>query len=103
MIHPTIGRKVWYRPAGHNRTELGVWDDTQACDATVTYVWHDRMVNLRVTGPIGAVKQYNSVQLLQDNDTAPALIHGGYAEWMPYQQGQAKKDAAEAMAGQAAA
>lgn len=90
MIRPTIGRKVWYRPVGHNRTELGVWDDAQPCDATVTYVWHDRMVNLRVTGPSGAVKQYNSTQLLQGDDAAPTLTHGGYAEWMPYQQGQAK-------------
>lgn len=103
MIHPSIGRKVWYRPFGHNRTELGVWDDTQACDATVTYVWNDRMVNLRVTGPSGAAKQYNSVTLLQDDDALPALIHGGYAEWMPYQQGQAKKDAAAPIVAQASA
>lgn len=90
-ISPTVGRKVWYRPFGHNRTELGVWDDSQPCDATVTYVWHDRMVNLRVTGPAGAVKQHNSVMLLQDDMQPPALEHGGYAEWMPYQKQQAAK------------
>lgn len=88
---PTVGRKVWYRPFGQNVTELGVWDNTQPCDATVTYVWHDRMVNLRVTGPGGIVKQYNSVTLLQADDTPPKLIHGGYAEWMPYQKQQAAK------------
>lgn len=95
VIKPTVGRKVWYRPFGHNRTQLGVWDDDQPCDATVTYAWHDRMVNLHVVGPAGAVHQFNSVQLLQAGDPVPAGIeHGGYAEWMPYQQGQARKDAA---------
>lgn len=95
VITPTVGRKVWYRPSGHNRTQLGVWNDDQPCDATVTYVWHDRMVNLHVIGPAGAVHQFNSVQLLQAGDPVPAGIeHGGYAEWMPYQTGQARKDAA---------
>jgi hypothetical protein len=92
MIHPTVGRKVWYRPFGHNRTLLAVWDDAQPCDATVTYVWNARMVNLRVTGPAGAVHQFNSVMLLQDDDKPHENItEGGYAEWMPYQTGQAKK------------
>lgn len=89
---PTVGRKLWYRPFGHNRTLLAVWDDKQPCDATVTYVWHDRMVNLLVIGPTGVTQAFNSVQLLQDGDEAPAnIIHGGYCEWMPYQIGQAKK------------
>lgn len=91
LIKPTVGRKVWYRPKGHNRTLLAVWDDTQACDATVTYVWHDRMVNLHVVGPAGAIQQFNSVPLLQEGDQAPVIEHGGYAEWMPYQAGQARK------------
>lgn len=91
IIKPTVGRKVWYRPFGHNRTLLGVWNDAQPCDATVTFVWHDRMVNLHVIGPSGAVHQFNSVMLLQDDDVAPSIEHGGYAEWMPYQTAQAKK------------
>lgn len=94
VIKPTVGRKVWYRPFGHHRTQLGVWNDEQPCDATVTYVWGDRMVNLHVIGPAGAVHQFNSVTLLQAGDIAPNLKHGGYAEWMPYQQGQVRKDAA---------
>jgi hypothetical protein len=32
-----------------------------------------------------------SVTLVQDGDQLPS--GGGYAEWMPYQQGQAKKHA----------
>jgi hypothetical protein len=95
MIHPTIGRKVWYRPVGHNRTLLAVFDDSQPCDATIVYVWNDRMVNLRVTGPTGVVQAFNSVLLMQDGDAPPThILHGGYAEWMPYQAGQAKKEAA---------
>lgn len=91
MIKPTVGRQVWYRPFGHNRTLLGVWDDTQPCAATVTYVWNDRMVNLQVLSPAHEKPQnFTSVQLLQDDDVAPQLEHGGYAEWMPYQVGQAR-------------
>lgn len=87
---PTVGRKVWYRPFGQNRTDLMVWDDKQPCDATVTYVWGDRMVNLLVVGPSGMVRPYNSVTLLQDGDEVPPKVgDGGYAEWMPYQKQQA--------------
>lgn len=92
-MKPTVGRKVWYRPFGHDRTELKVWNDKQPCDATVTYVWHDRMVNLLVVGPTGAAYAKNSVQLLQEGDPVPTLLNGGYAEWMPYQVGQAKAQA----------
>lgn len=95
MIKPTVGRKVWYRPFGRNRTLLAVFDDKQPCDATVVYVWSDRMVNLVVFGPTGVRQSFNSVTLLQDDDQPHAgLISGGYAEWMPYQQGQAKAAAA---------
>lgn len=88
MIKPTVGRKVWFRPAPHNRTLLQVWDDAQPCDATITYVWHDRMVNVHVIGPNGVTHQFNSVMLLQEGD---APYSTDYCEWMPYQTGQAKK------------
>ena len=95
MIKPTVGRKVWYRPFGHHRTELAVWDDAQPCDATVVYVWSDRMVNLQVIGPTGVIKNYNSAQLVQEGDETPTnIISGGSATWMPYQMGQAKAVAA---------
>lgn len=92
IIKPTVGRQVWYRPFGHNRTLLGVWDDTQPCAATVTYVWSDRMVNLQVLSPAHEKPQnFTSVQLVQAGDEVPQNIqHGGYAEWMPYQVGQAR-------------
>lgn len=91
IITPTVGRKVWYRPFGHASKLLQVWDDKQPCDATIIYVWHDRMVNLIVTGPNGVTQPFNSVQLLQNGDPTPTIEHGGYAEWMPYQAGQAAK------------
>ena len=77
VITPTVGRKVWYRPFGHNRTLLGVWDDAQPCDATVTFVWHDRMVNLHVIGPSGAVHQFNSVLLLGRQALSTAATPSG--------------------------
>ena len=91
LITPTVGRKVWYWPFGHQREKLAVFDDTQPCDATVTYVWNERMVNLHVVGPAGAMMQINSVLLVQDGDSLPTIEHGGYAEWMPYQKAQQAK------------
>lgn len=91
IIKPTVGRKVWYRPFGTDRARLGVFDNKQPCDATITYVWNDRMVNIRVVGPSGAVEQFNSVTLLQEGDLPPDNIeNGGYAEWMVYQLKLAK-------------
>lgn len=80
MITPTIGRVVWYRPASH--------DGDQPLCALVTYVHSDTMVNLAVFDPNGNPFAATSVPLRQDDDPAPA---GSYAEWMPYQKGQAAK------------
>lgn len=99
IITPSVGRKVWYRPS---KSDLvgpipmcisGSLDagSAQPLDATVIAVWGDRMVNVLVTDVYG--KQYPklSVALLQEDDVPPTT--GGYAEWMPYQVGQAKKEA----------
>lgn len=83
IIKPTVGRRVYFRPMGHHRTALQVWDDTQPCDAGIVYVWGDRMVNLLVTGPNGAVLAVNSVTFVHPGDTPPA--GQSYVEWMPYQ------------------
>lgn len=97
IIKPAIGRKVWYRHDG-NPIYDGVpapWTPTsygdQPMDATVVYVWGDRMVNLRVTDHAGATFIVTSVTLVQEGDATPG---GRYCEWMPYQQGQARKDVA---------
>lgn len=98
MIHPTVGRKVWFYPNAHQSTVLRVFDSKQPCDATIVYVWNDRMVNLHVVGPTGIGHAFQSVKLLQDDDAPPEGMSQHYATWMPYQTGQAK--AAETAASQ---
>lgn len=84
MIVPTIGRVVWYWEGGPHGP------DNQARAALVAYVWTDRMVNLAVFDPNGIPYNRTSVRLLQEGE---AIDPGEeYAEWMPYQIGQAKKN-----------
>lgn len=103
MIKPTIGRKVWYRPSAQDMAGnfgMRVAGGDQPLDATVIAVWGDRMVNLDVIDIYGKHFALTSVKLLQDDDQpargpaaedgTPGPILGGYAEWMPYQVGQAK-------------
>lgn len=92
MIHPTIGRRVWYWPY-KNAAQGGFayFDSNQPLDAGICYVWGDRTVNLTVADQNGVMHSRTSVQLLQDDDPRPE--HGGFCEWMPYQQGQAKAHA----------
>ena len=97
MIQPTVGRKVWYRPSGYDLSGVGAMtlagpiDKAQPLDATVIAVWGDRMVNLLVVDTVGKTFPKLSVTLVQEGDQLPS--GGGYAEWVPYQQGQAKKHA----------
>lgn len=94
MITPTVGRKVWYRhdksavALGNNAVLHPVQISDQPMDATIVYVWDERMVNLRVLDHRGNPFNRTSVTLVQEGDEPPK---SGYAEWMPYQQGQAKK------------
>ena len=106
IILPTVGRKVWFRLNGINELEKprsgtemtpvpsspSVVDPTQPLDATVVYVWNDRVVNLHVLDHYGNPFIATSVSLMQEGDTPPQF--GFYAEWVPYQLGQAKKEAA---------
>jgi hypothetical protein len=70
-------------------------------DATIVDVHGDRMVNLVIFDSYG--KQFNktSVTLIQEGDAIPLGAEskpvGGYCEWMPYQNGQAKKHEAVAV------
>lgn len=94
MIAPTVGRKVWYRPTEFDKSGPGAMRvvGIQPLDATVIAVWSDRAVNLLVIDAAGTPFPKMSVTLLQEGDTPPAVAGGGgYAEWMPYQTGQAKK------------
>lgn len=102
VITPTVGRKVWFRPNGNTQLRrAGATEFTpspittmgnQPLDATVVYVWNERMVNLSVLDHYGNPFIATSVPMLQPGDPVPAV--GFYAEWMPYQQGQARRDAA---------
>ena len=90
-ITPTVGRIVWLRPQSSHRELLGAFDDRHPVAAIVTYVWGDRMVNVTAFPPHGGAPVcLTSVQLLQDDD---APNGGTYAEWMPYQKGQAARNA----------
>lgn len=62
-------------------------------DATVVCVHGDRMVNLVVFDANGNMHKRCSVTLLQDDDVPREGT--AYAEWMPYQTAQAKKESAE--------
>ena len=98
IIKPTVGRKVWFMPG--NETQF---TDAMGCpvkpkiisgqpmDATIVYVWGDRMVNLLVVDHIGNPFSLTSVTLVQESDAyIPANRH---CVWMPYQKGQARKEA----------
>jgi hypothetical protein len=104
MIKPTVGRKVWYRPspediAGTAQGDKMEVNGTEPLDATVVAVWSDRLVNLAIFDIYAKVHERRSVTLLQEGDALPQF-YGRYAEWMPYQTGQAKKtEYAEAVAG----
>lgn len=84
MIKPTIGRVVWYHPAfipdsGSNEKTL---------TALICHVWSDTCVNLAVFDSNGIASNQTSVFLFQGEGERPGSC---FAEWMPYQQGQAAK------------
>lgn len=84
IISPTPGRIVWY----HEKAIQP--DPKQPLAAMVTYVWSDRLVNLVVFNANAMKFERTSVPLVQHNDPTP---NDRYAEWMPYQKGQAAKNA----------
>ena len=87
MITPTIGRVVWYWP--HSSLKNVSWNDkTQPLAAHVAYVHCDTRVNLLVIDQNGVAHSVCSVLLHQGEAARP---EGGFAEWMPYQKGQAAK------------
>lgn len=99
LLQPTIGRQVWFRgipwaawnpdlPTGAAQKTPVRLDANQPMAATIVYVHHDRCVNLDVTDHAGVHWPQHGVTLRQEGE---AMHHGtSYAEWMPYQLGQAK-------------
>lgn len=89
-IKPTNGRVLWYTPSQvQEDAHVIQHDDKMPLTAHVCHVWGDRMVNLLVIDSNGKTHARTSVTLVQPGDTKPQ--GGRYAEWMPYQQGQAAK------------
>lgn len=97
MIEPTVGRVVWYRHPAENSPIPQLGDPPHA--AIVAFVHSERLVNLTVLAHNGRPYPMADVLLLQDSDVPP--VAAPYAEWMPYQKGQAAKT--EALQAQAAA
>lgn len=96
MIAPGIGRIVHYHPAYahadpfaaivcglHYNKPAGLEDGAEL---------NPRLVNLLVITERGASFEAIEVQLLQDDDEAPA--EAPHAEWMPFQKGQAPASSA---------
>lgn len=92
MIVPTIGRQVWFHPCPVAAGVMTLWSE-QPCAATVIHVRDERCVNLSVFDHVGKRHVFTAVTLLQDDDVVPA--DANYAEWMPYQVGQARAAALE--------
>ncbi|WP_109477684.1 hypothetical protein [Paraburkholderia sp. C35] len=85
MIKPSIGRVVWFTPEKNDALA-----SDQQLAALIAYVHSDRSVNLAVFDACGGgAHSRTSVTLLQGDDLPPE--GGGYAEWMPFQKGQAVK------------
>lgn len=95
MIEPTVGRKVWYRPSQQDKDgstgeqgKMETYGD-EPLDATVIAVWGSRLINVAIFDIYGNLHARRSVTLLQDDDVS--TVGGRYAEWMPFQKGQATK------------
>jgi len=93
LITPTVGRVVWFRPKNtvfrDDKGNVIHHDGIAPLAALVVYVHSDTMVNLSVTDHAGRQFPITSVTLVQDGESTENL--GCYAEWMPYQKGQAAK------------
>jgi len=87
MIKPSVGRVVWYHPSLDDKNVALGGDQPFA--ALIAHVWNDTCVNLAIFDANGVSFSKTSVQLVQDETEEKSS--NGYAEWMPYQVGQAKK------------
>lgn len=101
MIIPTVGRVMWFRtPKTYQDLSLRIVDHDEPMCALVVHVLNDHMVNLHVFDHMGVGRGLTSVPIKQDG--APDIPAGhAYAEWMPFQVGQAKAQAGQQAAGTA--
>ena len=87
IIKPTVGRVVLYNP-GPNEQGLAR-NGNQPMVGLVATVWSDTCINIAGFDANGIPFNRTSVLLIQDGVPIPS--GGMYAEWMPYQKGQAAK------------
>lgn len=105
-ITPTIGRKLWLfispETRRHDWASVVVLDHTQALDASVAFVHppekHPEYTYVTITfaDHEGRTHEGKVVPLRQPGQKHPDARE--WVEWMPYQQGQAKKEAAAPLA-----
>lgn len=88
MIKPSIGRIIWYHPA---ETEDMVRHE-QPHAAIVASVQDDEHINLAVFDANGVVQTRGGVFLFNGEGDRP---EAPFAEWMPFQLGQAKAQEAD--------
>ncbi len=86
MIEPTPGRVVWFWPAPNDNIPAL---SGRPLAALVAAVHSDRYINLSVIDAYGNHHSRQSVFLAQPEDEATPA--SGFAQWMPYQLGQAAK------------
>ena len=89
MITPTPGRIVWFYPDVNDGRANGPTGPVPLA-AIVAAVIHDRCINLTVSKTDGTTYGAQNIVLLQDG-FALADADRAYAEWMPFQKGQAAK------------
>lgn len=82
LIKPSIGRVVWFYPAGHSR-------EGQALPALISYVHSDACINVGGFDQNGNPVSATSVALIPAGEPLPETGH--VATWMPYQAAQAAK------------
>jgi hypothetical protein len=93
-IVPTVGRVIWYWPGKGDPTPLTL---DQPFKADVIYVHGPTAVNLEVISHEG--RRFTKQSVLITDGAEP-----GFAQWMPYQKGQAARtEQAEAAAMEAGA
>lgn len=86
MITPTIGRVIIVK-RGTSEAHPDGWP------CFINRVWNDRCINAAGFNEWGTSVSFSSLKLVQEGDTLPEA--GPFAEWMPYQNAQAKKAAAD--------
>lgn len=90
-ITPTVGRVLHFVPTADYMAgrKLAFGNPAQPLAAVIAYVHSDTMVNLTVWDQNGEQFSVCSVPLVQED--SDVIVGSFYAQWMPYQKGQAAK------------